>query len=111
MLVSCRGGQMGPVARLRSRMPGWQITATTVGVIIAAGAAAIGKWPHAWWWLIVGTAAVAAAAPLVIAVVAELAQRRRADARAVRTALQGTTGADGSRLPQAAAAELEARVH
>jgi hypothetical protein len=38
---------MRRVADLRSRWPRWQVTATAGGVIIAGGAAAAAKWPHA----------------------------------------------------------------
>jgi hypothetical protein len=102
---------MRRVAGLRSRWPRWQVTATAVGVIIAGGAAAVAKWPHAWWWLAVVTAAAAALAPPALAAASQASQRRREDARAARAGLQGTTGADGSILPAAGSADLEARVH
>ena len=97
---------MGRAERLWSRGPGWQVTVTAIGVIIAAGAVAVAKWPHAWWWLIVVTAAAAAAtaaAPGVLAAVSTAASGGREVAR--------TIGADGGRLPAAADAGLEARVH
>jgi tetratricopeptide (TPR) repeat protein len=99
---------MGRVRVLRSY---WQITAVAAGVIIAGGAGAIVKWPHGWWWLVVVTAAAAAMAPLVLAALSEASQRRREVARTARSALQEMTGTDGSVLPRAENAELEARVH
>src|SRR6266702_1730029 len=77
-------GRMRRVAGLRSRWPRWQVTATAVGVIIAGGAAAVAKWPHAWWWLAVVTAAAAALAPPALAAASQASQRRREDARAAR---------------------------
>ena len=102
---------MGRATRLRSRMPGWQVTATTIGVIIAVGAAVVAKWPHAWWWLVAVTAAAAVAVPLALGTVSDVAQRRGEAARTARAALIGTTGAAGSKLPAATSAALEARVH
>ena len=98
-------------AGLRSRWPRWPVTLAVVGVIVAGGAAAVAKWPHAWWWLIVVMAVAAALIPLALAALSQASQRRREIARAARTGLQGTTSADGGRLPTAQTADLEARVH
>lgn len=81
-----------------------------VGVVVAGGAAAIAKWPHAWWWLIVVAAVAAAAAPPAIAAISKALQQRQHKARTYRSGLQGTTGADGLTLPLAGDADLEARV-
>jgi tetratricopeptide (TPR) repeat protein len=98
-------------AGLFSRWPRWPVTLTVVGVIIAGGAAAVGKWPHAWWWLIVVIVAAAAVIPPALAALSQAAQRRQEIARVARAGLQGTTGPGGSRLPAANSADLEARVH
>ena len=98
-------------AGLRSRWPRWPITLAVVGVIIAGGAAAVAKWPHAWWWLVVVMAAAVAVTPPAMATLSQASQRRQEMGRLARAGLQGTTGAAGSRLPTAAAADLEARVH
>jgi tetratricopeptide (TPR) repeat protein len=96
---------------LRSRWPRWPITLAVVSVIIAGGAAAVAKWPHAWRWLVVGVALAAAAVPPALAALSQDLQRRREIGRAARAGLQGTTGAVGSKLPTAASGDLEARVH
>ncbi len=102
---------MGRVRVLRSYRPHWRTTALVAGVIVAGGAGAVIKWPHAWWWLVVVTAAAAAMAPLALTGLSEASQRRREAARTARAALQETTGTDGSILPTAENADLEARVH
>ena len=84
---------------------------TVVGVIIAGGAAAVAKWPHAWWWLVVVMAAAAAVVPPALAALSQGSQRRQEIGRAARAGLQGTTGAGGRKLPTAGTADLEARVH
>ncbi len=102
---------MRRVAGMRSRWPRWQVTAAAGGVILAGGAAAVRQWPHAWWWLAAVTAGAAALAPPALAAASQASQRRLEAARAARAGLQGTTGADGSILPAAGSADLEARVH
>lgn len=98
-------------AGLRPRWPRWPFTLAVVGVIIAGGAAAVVVWPHAWWWLVVVMAAAAVVVQPALAALRQIAQRRREVGRAARTGLQGITGASGSQLPSAGAADLEARVH
>ena len=98
-------------AGLRSRWPRWPVTFAVAGVIIAGGAAAVAKWPHAWWWLVVVTAAAAAAAPPALVAMSQGSQRRQETDRVARTGLQGTTGAGGRGLPTAGTADLQARVH
>ena len=98
-------------AGLRSRWPRWPVTLPLVGVIVAGGAAAVAKWPHAWWWLVVVMAGAAAVIPPALAAFWQGSQRRREIGRAARAGLQGTSGADGRRLPAAGSADLEARVH
>jgi predicted negative regulator of RcsB-dependent stress response len=98
-------------AGLRARWPRWQVTFAVVSVIIAGGAAAVAKWPHAWWWLVVVTATAAAAMPPALAALSQVLQRRQEMGRAARAGLQGTTGTGGRKLPAAGAADLEARVH
>src|SRR5438034_10833209 len=102
---------MGRAGKLRSGQLSWLVTASVLGVIITAGAAAVAKWPHAWWWLIVVTAVVAAATPGVLTTVSEIVQRRRETARTARAVLQGATGPGIGRLPATTNAPLEARVH
>jgi tetratricopeptide (TPR) repeat protein len=98
-------------AGLRSRLPRWPVTLTIVGVVVAGGAAAVAKWPHAWWWLIVVMVAAAAVAPPALAAIVQAVQRRQEMARAARGGLQGTIGTGGGTLPSAGTADLEARVH
>ena len=98
-------------AGLRSRWPRWPVTLAVAGVVVAGGAAAVAKWPHARWWLIVVTAVAAAVMPPALAAISQASQRRQEMARAARAGLQGTTGAGGHVLPSAGAADLEARVH
>ena len=98
-------------AGLRSRWPRWPVTFAVAGVIIAGGAAAVAKWPHAWWWLVVVTATAAAAAPPALVAMSQGSQRRQETDRVARTGLQGTTGAGGGELPTAGTADLAARVH
>ena len=80
-------------------------------MIIAAGAAAVAKWPHAWWWLVVVMVTATAVAPPTIAALSQSLQRRQEIGRVARAGLQGTTGSDGHRLPTAGSSDLEARVH
>ena len=98
-------------AGLRSRWPRWPVTLAVVGLIIAGGAAAVAKWPHAWWWLVVVMATAAAAIPPALAALSQASQRRLEIGRAARAGLQGTTGVRGRKLPTSATADLEARVH
>ena len=98
-------------AGLQSRWPRWPVTFAVVGVIVAGGAAAVAKWPHAWWWLVVVMVAAAAAIPRVLAALSQGSQRRQEIGRAARAGLQGTTGTGGRNLPTAGTADLEARVH
>ena len=98
-------------AGLRSRWPRWPVTLAVVGVIIAGGAAAVAKWPHAWWWLVVVMAVAAAVMPPALAALSQASQRRQEIGRAARAGLQGTTGTGGGKLPAAGTADLEARVH
>jgi hypothetical protein len=51
---------------LRSRWSRWPVTLAVVCVIIAGGAAAVAKWPHARWWLVVVMAAAAAVMPCIV---------------------------------------------
>ena len=96
-------------------MPRWPVTLTVVGVIIAGGAAAVATWPHAWWWLVVVMAVAAVVIPPALAALSQALEGRQGRlkeiARAMRIALQGTTGTDRSKLPAAGTADLEARVH
>ena len=64
-------------AGLRSRWPRWPVTLAVVGVIIAGGAAAVAKWPHAWWWLVVVMAVAAAVTPPALAALSQASQRRQ----------------------------------
>lgn len=98
-------------AGLRSRWPSWPVTLAVVGVILAGGAAAVAKWPHAWWWLVVVMAGAAAVMPPALAALSQTSQRRQEIGRAARAGLQGTTGTGGRKLPTAETARLEARVH
>src|SRR5579859_8074838 len=98
-------------AGLRSRWPRWPVTLAVVGVIIVGGAAAVGKWPHAWWWLVAVMAVAAAVTPPALVVLSQATQRRQEIGRAARTALQGATGIGGRMLPAVRTADLEARVH
>ena len=98
-------------AGLRSRWPRWPVTLAVIGVIVAGGAAAVAKWPHAWWWLIVVIAVAAAVMPPALAALSQASQRRQEIGRAARVGLQGTTGTVGGKLPVAGTADLEARVH
>jgi predicted negative regulator of RcsB-dependent stress response len=101
---------MRHVAEIRPRLPRWQVTAATTGVIIAGVAAAAVVWPHAWWWLVVAAAAAVVVVPAALAAAPLAWQRRREIGRATR-GLQCTTGAGGRKLPTAETADLEARVH
>jgi hypothetical protein len=78
-------------------------------VIIVGGGAAVAKWPHAWWWLVVVMVVAAAVTPPALVALSQASQRRREEGRAAR-GLQGT-GLKGSKLPAAATADLETRVH
>ena len=98
-------------AGVRSRWPRWPVTLTVVGVVIAGGAAAVAKWPHAWWWLVVVTVVAAAVMPPAVAALSQALQRRQEMGRTARAGLQGTTGTGGGKLPTAGTADLEARVH
>ena len=98
-------------AGLRSRWPRWPVTLALIAVVVAGGAAAVAKWPHAWWWLIVVMAVGAAVIPLALGAISQAMQRRQEIARAARAGLQGTTGTGGGALPTVEAADLEARVH
>ena len=97
-------------AGLRSRWPRWPVTLAVVGVIIAGGAAAIAKWPHASWWLVVVIVAAAAVMPPALLALPQVSARQLDIGRTARTGLQGTTGPHGSKLPTVATADLEARV-
>ena len=97
--------------RLQTR---WRLTRLGLvisAVAVAAGAATIAAWPHAWPWVVVVTAVIAAGAPAVLSGLAAAQQRRAETAKAVRQGLQGTTGFAGDLLPLAAEADLGARVH
>jgi tetratricopeptide (TPR) repeat protein len=98
-------------AALQTRWPRWPVTLTVFGVIIAGGAAAIAKWPHARWWLAVVMAVAAVAVPPALAALLQESQRRQEIGRVARAGLQGTTGVDGRKLPLARIANLEARVN
>ena len=98
-------------AGLRSRWPRWPVILVVVGAIIAGGAAAVVRWPHAWWWLVVITVVAVAVIPLVVSALSRASQRRQEVGRAARAGLQDITGTGGLRLPTAATADLEARVH
>jgi hypothetical protein len=83
---------LGVAGRLEVRGRGWRFGLVASAVVVAAGAAAVGIWPHAWWWLVAVTAVVAAGMPVVLAALTA-AQQRRADAEKVtRRGLVGTTG-------------------
>ena len=97
-------------AGLRSRWPRWSVTLAVVGVIIAGGAAAVAKWPHAWWWLVVVMVAAVAVIPPALAALSQVSQRQQVIGRAARTELQGVITGE-RRLPAAATADLERRVH
>jgi hypothetical protein len=77
--------------------------------IIAAGAAAKAKWPHARWWLVVVTVATATVVPPAIATLTQVSQRRQEIGRTARAGLQGTAGAVGRKLPTAGTVDLEMR--
>ena len=94
---------------LRSRWPRWPVTFAVVGVIIAGGAAAVAKWPHAWWWLIVVMAVAVAVMPPALAALSQGSQRQREVEKAARAV--GATGTSRRKLPAAGTADLEARVH
>jgi hypothetical protein len=98
-------------AGLRSRWPRWPVTLAVISVIVAGGAAAVAKWPHAWWWLVVVMVVAAAVMPPALAALSQASQWGREIRRAARAGLQGTTGTDGGKLPAAGTADLEARVH
>ncbi len=98
-------------AGLGSRWPRWPLTLALVGVIVAGGAAAVAKWPHAWWWLVVVMLGAAAVTPPALAAALAASQRRQEFRRTARSALQGISGTGGSKLPTAATADLEAGVH
>jgi tetratricopeptide (TPR) repeat protein len=98
-------------AGLRSCWPRWPVALAVVGVVLAGGAAAVAKWPHAWWWLVVVIVIAAAVAPPALTVLSQVGQRRQEQGRAARAGLQGTIGTGGRKLATAAAANLEVRVH
>ena len=81
----------------RSRRPRWPLGFAAAGVLIAGGAAAVARWPHAWWWLAVVTAAAATVALPAMAVLSQGSQRRQETGRAARTGWHGTTGAGNAR--------------
>jgi hypothetical protein len=96
---------------LRTRWPRVPVTLAIVGVIIAGGAAAVAKWPHAWWWLVVVMAVTTVVVPPALAALPQMSRRRQEIGRAARAGLQATTGTDGRSLPSAGSADLEGRVH
>ena len=99
---------MGRGTRLRPRWR-WRRTGLAgAAATLVAGAAAIGKWPHAWPWLTAATAAVVVLVPVVISVLGEVLQRRDDIAQVARSELQATTG---NELPTVGTADLGARVH
>ena len=98
-------------AGLRSRWPRWPVTLAVVGVVVAGGAAAVAKWPHAWWWLIVVMVAAAAVMPPALAAIGQACSGGRRWLGRRGAGLQGTTGTGGGTLPSAGTADLEARVH
>ena len=95
-------------AGLRSRWPRWPITLAVIGVIVAGGAAAVAKWPHAWWWVVIIAAVVAA---MVLPALAQVAQRWQDIEGIMRAGFKGTTGPGGRKLPTVSAARLETRAH
>jgi len=98
-------------AGLRARWPRWPVTLAVLGVIVAGGAAAVAKWPHARWWLIIVFAAAAAVMPPALAAISQASQRGQEMARITRAGLRGTTGRGRGTLPSVRTADLEARVH
>jgi tetratricopeptide (TPR) repeat protein len=100
---------LGVSDRLRIRGSHKQLSLTVCAVIIAAGAAAVAAWPHAWPWLIVATAALAAGASVGGPAIVSWQQGKAAAQRVARQELQGTT--DAGDLPLVTDPGLEARVH
>ena len=94
--VACGWGDQLTVKGLRSR---WPVTLAVVGVVVAGGAAAVGKWPHAWWWLVVATAATAAVMPPALTAISQASQRRKEIARTAPAGLQVATGSGRRTLP------------
>ena len=100
---------MGSGGRLEVRGRGVRFGLTVSAVVLAAGAAAVGVWPHAWPWLAAVTVIAAAGIPPGLSALSA-AQLRRADAEKVtRQGLQGTTGLALPHVEESA--ELDARVH
>lgn len=100
---------MGFAGRLEVRGRGLRFGLAASAVVVAAGAAAVAVWPHAWPWLAAGTAVIAAVAPVTVPALTAAQQRRTDKARVARQVLQGTAG---TALPLVKdTAELDARVH
>jgi tetratricopeptide (TPR) repeat protein len=78
-------------------------------VAVAAAAAGVKIWPHAWPWLITAVVIIAAGTPVGISALTAAVQRRTDAARAVRQGLQGTAGRTLLRVQDMA--NLDARVH
>ena len=73
-----------------------------VVIVILAGVAAVGAWPHAWPWVGAVTAVIAALVPMVAGQVTTANQRRSRAAQVTRRHIQGTRGPHGSELPTVA---------
>jgi hypothetical protein len=85
------------------------LSAKHSAAVVAAGAAAVGVWPHAWPSLVGVTVVVAAGMPPLLAALTAAQQRRADAAKVTRQVLQGTVGLA---LPRVAdMADLGTRVH
>jgi hypothetical protein len=100
---------LGSGGRLTVRGRGLRFGLAVSAVVVAAGAVAVARWPHAWLWLATVTALMAAGAPVGLLALTAAQQRRASAAQVTRQSLQGTTGRALPRVRDMA--DLDARVH
>ena len=100
---------MGVDKGLKVRGRGLRFGLAVSAVVVAAGAAAVGIWPHAWPWLVAVTAVIAAGVSPGLSALAAAQQRRANVEKIARQGLQGTTGLTLPRVGDSAT--LDARVH
>ena len=100
---------MGGASRLEIRGRSLRFGLAVSAVIVAAGAVALARWPHAWPWLATATALIAAGAPAGLTALTMAQQRRAGIAQVTRQSLQGT--ANGVLPKVRHMPGLDARVH
>ena len=100
---------MGFTSRLQVRARVLRAGLASAAVVIAAGAAAVARWPNAGWWLTILTAVITAGVPVSLSALTAAMQRRTDTAKVTRQAVQGVVGI---KLPMVKEAkDLDTRVH